>query len=307
MNEKAPLVSVIMPVYNDEKYVRIAIESILKQTLEDFELIIVNDGSTDMTREVIAQITDSRIKLIDNNENRGRPYARNCGLEIAKGKYIAVMDADDIALPDRLSEQYRYMEDHPEIACCGTLIKILKGNRTYQTAWHIVSPDEIQATMLWCSPLAHSTWFIRGREIKNRVRYDEHFPLSQDYELITRMMGKWKLACVPKELLIYRESGKRTEVDPYTVKVIERNLRLLHIKHARKNALLMRRFWLGYIDTFADYVALLILMREIIKCNRKYLIFNQRSLKKVIYTAIYQRRRIVENISKSLALRFWQR
>lgn len=113
MGESTPLVSVIMPTYNDEKYVKAAIESILEQTLDDLELIIVNDGSTDRTREVIVQITDPRIKFIDNRENRGRPYARNCGLEIAKGKYIAVMDADDIALPDKLSKQYRYMEDNP--------------------------------------------------------------------------------------------------------------------------------------------------------------------------------------------------
>lgn len=288
MGESTPLVSVIMPTYNDEKYVKAAIESILEQTLDDLELIIVNDGSTDRTREVIVQITDPRIKFIDNRENRGRPYARNCGLEIAKGKYIAVMDADDIALPDKLSKQYRYMEDNPNITCCGTFVKVLRGTRVYSSS-HIVDPDELQATMLWCSPLAHSTWFIRGSEMKSTVRYDERFPLSQDYELIARMMGRWKLGCVPEELLIYRASGKRKAVDPYTVKVIERILRLLHVKNAKQNALLIRRFDLGYVDTITEKITVGILMLEVVKKNKQYQVFDQAALKKVIYRHVMKR------------------
>lgn len=282
MSEGAPLVSVIMPVYNDEKYVKAAIESILEQTLGDLELIIVNDGSTDRTKEAVLQITDPRIKFIDNRENRGRSYAVNCGFEVARGKYIAEMDADDISLPDRLSEQYRYMEDNPNIACCGTLVKVLSGYRTHSGSY-VVESNELQATMLWCSPLAHPTWFIRGSEIRKGVRYDERFRLSQDYELMTRMMGNWELGCIPKELLLYRVGGKRTPADPYTVKVIERVLRSLHIKNAKKNALLMRRFDLGYVETIVDKIAIGVLMREIIKNNKQYLVFDQTALKRIIW------------------------
>ena len=137
-----------MPIYNDEKYVKAAIKSILNQTLDNLELIIVNDGSTARSKDVILQITDSRIKFIDNQENRGRSYAVNCGFEVAKEKNIAEMDADDISLPDKLFEQYRCMEDNPKIACCGTLVKVLSGYRIHSGSC-VAASDELHATMLW--------------------------------------------------------------------------------------------------------------------------------------------------------------
>lgn len=100
---------------------------------------------------------------------------------------------------------------------------------------------------------------------------------------MTRMMGNWELGCIPKELLLYRVGGKRTPADPYTVKVIERVLRSLHIKNAKKNALLMRRFDLGYVETIVDKIAIGVLMREIIKNNKQYLVFDQTALKRIIW------------------------
>lgn len=283
MSENAPLVSVIMPVYNDEKYVEAAIKSILEQTLKDFELIVVNDGSTDGSKEVVERMTDSRIRLIDNCENRGRAHAVNCGFEVARGKYIAEMDADDISLPDRLMEQYEYMEKNEEIACCGTLVRTLIGFRTYPSP-QAVKFEDLQAKILFCSPLAHSTWFIRGTEIRRGVRYHETFLLSQDYDLMARMMRSWKLGCIPKELLLYRvRKSQKKIVDPYTVKVTARILRSLHIKDANKSALLMRRFWLGHIDKPVECLSLLILMQTIIRNNRKYVIFDQMALQKMVY------------------------
>ena len=114
-----------MPVYNGEKYLQEAIESILNQTFKDFEFIIINDGSTDKTLEIIKSFTDPRIKLI-TQENRGIIYSLNKGITESRGKYIARMDADDISLPERLEKEYRFLEQNPNYGIVGTtfLIKL---------------------------------------------------------------------------------------------------------------------------------------------------------------------------------------
>ena len=109
-----PTISIILPAYNAEKYLAPAIESILQQSFKDFEFIILNDGSTDNTEKIILSYTDSRIKYIKNEKNLKLIKTLNKGIELAKGKYIARMDADDIALPTMLEECYTFFETHPE-------------------------------------------------------------------------------------------------------------------------------------------------------------------------------------------------
>lgn len=113
-----------MPAYNAEKYLREAIDSILAQTFTDFELIIINDGSTDFTKDIILSYTDQRIRYIENEQNSGICVTLNKGLDAARGRYIARMDSDDISLPRRLEVQVQYMDSHPEIGVAGTDIEI---------------------------------------------------------------------------------------------------------------------------------------------------------------------------------------
>lgn len=127
-----PLVSVILPCYNAETLIGNAIQSILQQTLTDSELIIINDASTDQSVQVIRQIHDQRIKLIELSENNGYPAAMNAGIAVARGKYIARMDADDVCLPSRLEEQLKALELHPQAAFCGlNRYRITPGNKLY--------------------------------------------------------------------------------------------------------------------------------------------------------------------------------
>ena len=124
-----PIVSVVMPAYNVELYVEEAVRSILNQTFCDFEFIIVDDGSTDRTPEILRSFTDPRIRLLFNEKNEGNYPARNRGCRLARGKYIAVMDADDVALPERLEKQVRFMEGNPDVLACGTAYRLMDRNK----------------------------------------------------------------------------------------------------------------------------------------------------------------------------------
>ncbi len=123
-----PKVSVIMSVYNGDKYLREAIESILNQTFTDFEFIIVNDGSTDNSLEIIESYDDERIKTINNKKNIGLTKSLNKALKFAKGKYIARQDADDVSLPNRFEKQVEYLDSHPEVALVGTSVYLIDEN-----------------------------------------------------------------------------------------------------------------------------------------------------------------------------------
>ena len=120
---KTPAISVLMSVFNSDKYLHEAIDSILKQTFTDFEFIIINDASTDSSVNIIKSYNDIRIVLIENETNIGLTNSLNKGIKRATGKYIARMDADDIALPFRFAEQFSFMELHAEIGICGTWVE----------------------------------------------------------------------------------------------------------------------------------------------------------------------------------------
>ena len=130
-------VTVAIPVYNDEKYLREAIDSILNQTYKDFILLIINDGSTDNSEDIIASYTDKRIKLINHSCNMGRPAARNTALDAADTEYLAWMDADDISLPDRLQKQIAFLDSHPKISVCGSRVRYFHEMRgtPHQESW----------------------------------------------------------------------------------------------------------------------------------------------------------------------------
>ena len=118
-----PKVTVLMAVYNGERYLRDAVESILCQTFRDFQFLIINDGSTDNTRDLILSYDDARIVLVDSEHNVGQTRSLNRGLELAAGELIARQDADDISEPDRLAKQVAFLERHPEVALLGTWYK----------------------------------------------------------------------------------------------------------------------------------------------------------------------------------------
>lgn len=198
-----PMISVVMPVYNGEKYLSEAIDSILNQTYTDFEFIILNDGSTDKTEEIILSYDDPRIVYVRNKENLRIVKTLNKGIELAKGKYIARMDADDISFPERFEKQIKFMEDHLNVGICGTWVQTFGAiNETWKVP---ASHDGIIMKMIFHSSLMHPTVFIRKSILFGLdYVYDETYTKVEDYALWIYLSDKTEFANVPKILLKYR-------------------------------------------------------------------------------------------------------
>lgn len=199
--EHTPLVSVVMPVHNGARYLRQAVESILQQQYSHFELIIVNDGSTDETARIIAGIADTRIRCIHLHTQQGIVAALNTGIEAAQGTYIARMDADDESLPNRFLLQVAYLEAHPEVGILGTQYKAIGGRSRALPLSH----DALCWFMFNASPLVHPAVIMR-RSLFTRdgLWYDAAYQYAEDLELWTRAAAVTRLANLPQKLIRYR-------------------------------------------------------------------------------------------------------
>jgi glycosyltransferase involved in cell wall biosynthesis len=199
-------ISVIMSIYNGEKYLKEAVDSILSQTFEDFEFIIVNDASTDATFEILSQLEDPRIEIINNMENKGLTYNLNVMLSMCRGKYIARMDADDIALPHRFQVQYDYMESHPETGVCGSWIEtFFEKTGKKQTVRYATDDTGIRAFAFFQAPFCHPTVMMRKEVLEsNQLQYPIQYRLGQDYALWVELLKLTKGANLPEVLLRFR-------------------------------------------------------------------------------------------------------
>lgn len=198
-----PAITVLMPTYKGAKYIAETIDSILEQTFRDFELLIINDCSPDNTDEVVAKYSDPRIRYVKNEKNLGISGSSNYGFSIAKGKYIARQDHDDISYPTRLAEQFAYMEANPEVGICGTGFKVF--GRKSKIVTHPECDKEIKSLLLFKMPMAHQTSMMRREVfIKNNLNYDETFLSSNDRKLWIDASPFCLFHNLPKPLLRYR-------------------------------------------------------------------------------------------------------
>lgn len=198
------LVSVLMPVYNGGGFVKDSIQSILNQSYTNFELIVINDGSSDNSEELILSIKDPRIQYLKNETNLGLIKTLNKGIDLCKGEYIARMDADDISLPDRLKKQLEFMEKNRKVGVCGSdYIHFGKGKQIALTSHH--DHQWILGWMLFNSSVVHPALMIRTSVIKAEQPYfNSDYKHVEDYELWSRLIFKTKFADVPETLLKYR-------------------------------------------------------------------------------------------------------
>ena len=200
--EKSPKISVVMPTYNAETYLREAIDSILNQTFTDFEFLIIDDNSNDKTREIIKSYKDKRIRLIDG-PGKGISAALNVGLKEAKGEYIARMDADDISLPERFEAQVKFMDEHPEVGICGTKIHTLEKNNN-QWFTHIHSNVQL-LDLFEDTPFCHPTVMIRKQILdNNNLKYDESSLCAEDQLLWYQILKVTNGYNLEKIYLYYR-------------------------------------------------------------------------------------------------------
>ena len=197
-----PFISVILPVYNAELYLKEAIDSILNQTFGDFELLIYNDGSSDQSDAIITSYSDPRIVHTIYEQNIGLIQVLNNGLSESKGKYIARMDADDISLPNRFEEQLKFLEKHPDHGICGTQVKLIGSEGMLN------KPCEDESLRWWIfkgSPLAHPSIMLRTSVIRDcNLSFNHEAYVVEDFELWWRMAFHTKMANLNQVLLHYR-------------------------------------------------------------------------------------------------------
>lgn len=195
------LISVIMPVYNSAKFLSEAIDSILNQTLDSFELIIIDDASTDCSLEIIKKYNDHRIVIIENNINHGIVYSLNYGISISKGKYIARMDSDDISDSKRFEIQLKYLLEN-NLDVCGSFIQFF-GSTNY-TKIFPTKYEDIIFLMQFGSPIAHPTAFFK-KSFFDSIKYKEDFKYVEDLEIWkSAIINGKKIGNVPTILLFYR-------------------------------------------------------------------------------------------------------
>ena len=200
---KPPSISVLMPVYNAEKFLSQAIDSVLNQTFTDFEFVIINDGSTDSSKNIIFSYNDPRIKYVENEKNIGVVNTLNKGVEHCVGAYILRMDADDCCNPTRFEKQFVFMQKHPGVGICGSWITLIdEDNNVTGNNLSQVKSEFIKIHQLFSVPFNHPS-IIAKADLLRQNKY-EHAIAAEDYDLWSRLEDKTEFANLPKYLLQYR-------------------------------------------------------------------------------------------------------
>jgi glycosyltransferase involved in cell wall biosynthesis len=265
-----PRISVILPVYNGAPHLREALDSILGQSISDLECIVIDDGSTDSTGEIINSCGDPRIRCLRNTRNEGIVRALNQGLAAARGEFIARMDADDISLPRRLETQLAYLARWPEVALCGSWTEVFGARQLVLDSGVLPETSaEIKSKLLFHNAIAHPTVFAR-RGFFLDSRYEESYQTAEDYALWTATIGRFRFANVQQVLLRYREGDTQSST------------RHRQLQRERADAVLRRyvsRFahlsdedWRCYRDFLdwhpASFAGQMRVIRKILKCNQ---------------------------------------
>ena len=209
---KSPTVSVLMSVYNGERYLTEAVDSILGQTFADFEFIIINDGSTDSTADILRSYKDSRIRIFEQS-NIGLTPSLNRGIALAQGEYIARMDDDDISMPDRLAREADFLDAHPEVGVVGTGCLIrdeIKGAEREHSV--PISDQELRCSLVKGNPFIHSSVMMRKSVLEAVGGYDESYLFAQDYALWVQLAVQTQMANLPEVLVIHREHRESVSV-----------------------------------------------------------------------------------------------
>ena len=291
-NRKAPLISVIMANYNTPvEYLKEAVESVLRQTMTDFEFIICDDGSTDGSLDYIESIDDERVTVVKNGENRGLAYSRNRQLDMAKGRYVALMDSDDVCEPDRFEKQAAFLDRHPDVIVCASLVRRFENNdlNDYTIRKTSICDMEIfRISLLFNnSTVVHPSVMInRSLLEKDHIRYREEFLTAQDYQMWIDCAAAGKFFIIQEPLLNYRlhnesvSSSKPTSQDRFSKEAIRNQLARLHISLSDED-------FLYYPYVFFDYrnydLRTKALLKRMIKANREYNVYDRKKFEKYLW------------------------
>lgn len=211
MKKRIPRVTVLMPIFNPGQYLGEAIESILTQTFRDFDLLIINDGSTDRSADIVKKYADKRIKFVNNRKHRGLVSVLNQGLSLIHSEYLVRMDGDDISLPSRIKKQVNFMDTHPEIDICGTWFEVFWSATKRRIFTRPSDPKACKAMLLFLDPVCHATTIMRMVKLKKyHLKFDPSFKHLEDYEFFNRVSQQLNFSNISEVLYLYRYHDKRT-------------------------------------------------------------------------------------------------
>lgn len=281
-----PLISVVLPVYNVAPYVKEAIDSILNQTIQDFEILIIDDCSTDSTLTIVKDFSDERIIIVEKEENKGLIDSLNLGFKLAKGKYIARMDGDDINVQDRFEKQLQILENNLQIKACGCWLK--EFGFSNKIIKHKQNHDEIVARLLVSCPMSLGAVMLE-KEWALNFKFDETKVHVEDYDFWARSAWNGKLYNIQEVLYFYRVHKSQVS----TIHNTSQKLGDVHIKiyilkkldynaSKYKDSLLEKMLYLKEHFTVEEFSLYLIFLKEIIKLNKKQRVFDTVELKKVV-------------------------
>lgn len=289
--ENDVMVSVIMPTYNTpEEYLKKSIESILNQSYSNLEFIIICDGSVN-DEKIIEKYKDNRIKIIKHIKNEGIAKSLNEAINMAKGKYIARMDSDDISLKNRIKKQVNFMEKNKNIVVCGMDAKCIGNNKRIKSTFNI-KPQEIAIQLLYMNCVIHPTVMLRKSFLdENNIRYNEDFQCSQDFELWARIVDDSNFAIIPKIGLLHRVHNKQISQEKSDIQkklreeIINKNIKKISTKNIKDT----KKFLLslsGNIKMNMSNYKMIINWADLVINEQKE---SERGLyKKVLYNRIFQ-------------------
>jgi glycosyltransferase involved in cell wall biosynthesis/phenylacetate-coenzyme A ligase PaaK-like adenylate-forming protein/MoaA/NifB/PqqE/SkfB family radical SAM enzyme len=229
-----PKVSVLLCVYNGQKYIGRALESIGKQSFQDFEIVVVDDASTDLTPEVLKKYKDSRTFIHRNAENLGLTKSLNIGLSHCRGKYIARMDADDISLPERFEKQVKFLDENPDCAAVGSWCKRIDEKEEVVNKWrHPADYEGIKERLVTQNSIFHGTAMFRKESVFKIGGYNEKYKYSQDYDLWLRLSETAKICNINEYLYLSRS-------DSESISNINRQQQNRYAEMARREAFIRR-------------------------------------------------------------------
>lgn len=295
--------TVIMPVYNGEKYLVEAIESVLNQTFEDFDLLVLNDNSTDSTSKILENFCkkDNRVKVITKSKNEGPANLRNEGIEKANTPLIALLDADDIALPTRFEKQIQILEADDELALCGTWFTIF-GDKKEKIIKHAVMHDDLKVQFLHSCGLGNSTVMFKKSAIQD-LRFEHKYVPAEDYGLWSEFIANSKFYNIPESLVRYRwHPGNISQTKEENLRIAEiaikkRQLTRLGIDQNSNNAIYyVNAVCLRRKQSFEDIKQTIAASNELLEKNNVIQFYNQKIFQKHIERTIL---RTIRNANKN--------
>ncbi|RKQ34301.1 glycosyltransferase family 2 protein [Oceanobacillus halophilus] len=297
----SPLVTVFIPVYNSERYIEEAITSIIRQTYDHLEILIIDDGSTDQSVEIIKRFEDSRIRFLQNKENKGIPYTRNVGLREANGKYLAVMDADDIAVKYRIEKQVGYLERNRNVDAVGSYYKEFGRKINKVVSSNLKTSAELKTGLIFINRIGNPTSMIRMETVhKYQLRYNEHYFVAQDYDMWVQLSKIGHLHIIPEVLLHYR-MGHANITKNSNVKKMDQRKKILDSIHqdilsyytfelTQQEVSVFCAFFNDIHGLTIDHhtITLLpIVLRKMEEQNRQYQLFEERLFARIIRSTVF--------------------